>query len=192
MTHPREEELALYSTGDLGRGALDRIASHLELCPRCRESLAQFQRLEHMLAAPAPEPCAADLQEVRRRVMFALPGASQPRWRFDWGLKELAAAAALIALVLFIRNLYSPARLPVEPAKPVSIELPAALPPSPLALRNVNLPRARRPRAPGVRSIGLVTRPDRGPLIEIATTDPHVIILLPAAPQNEERTQSNE
>jgi hypothetical protein len=40
--------------------------------------------------------------------------------------------------------------------------------------------------APGIRSVALVRQPDGPPIIKIATTDPHVLILL----TSDERTKT--
>ncbi|MBV9760156.1 MAG: hypothetical protein JO340_06300 [Acidobacteriaceae bacterium] len=189
MIHPREEQLALYSTGDLDPDALERIAAHLDECLRCRECADQFYQLQQVLATPAAEPDAKDLQNVRRRVMENLPRGVERRWRFEWAI----ALAALIALVIFLnRSLHSPAPLPVVPAQPVAAALLAQLPSSPIAIKELAMPRRASPRAPGLGSIALVARPDREPLIKIATTDPKIVILLTPSSPNEERTESNE
>jgi hypothetical protein len=195
MKHPREEELALYSTSDLEPAALSRIAVHVNGCPRCRECLAQFEQVERVLAgmAAAPEawePESGDLQEVRQRVMLALPVAHKPRWRIEWAL---AAATLLALLVLLSRNSHSPVEPHTNLANSPLLQMPGQLPSSPVAVTDLAAPRPRRRLlAPGLRSIALVTRPDRQSLIRIVTTDPNVVILLPANPQNDERTESNE
>jgi hypothetical protein len=44
MTHPREENLALFAGGDLGRFETWRVSRHLRACDACRSGVARFQR----------------------------------------------------------------------------------------------------------------------------------------------------
>ncbi|HEX3681234.1 MAG TPA: hypothetical protein VHU83_01745 [Bryobacteraceae bacterium] len=183
-SHPGEDALALYSSGDLEAGDLRSMAEHVRGCAECRACLAQLQRVDGILAAMASEPSAEDLLEVRQRVMCALERTRKRRAGFEWA----AAVAALAALIVLLPHRERPpAEIPPVPARVAPVHAPA---PAPKAVAVVR----RRPRllAPGLRSVALVTRPGEEPLIKIATSDPNIVILLPPDTQKDERTESND
>jgi hypothetical protein len=182
--HPCEEELALYSSGDLEAGDVRSIAAHVRGCAECRECVGQFQQVAGMLASGAGEPSAEDLLDVRQRVMLALEGTRKRRVGFEWA----AAVAALAALVVLLPHRERrPAEISSVPARIAAVPVPAPVPTAVPIVR-----RRPRLRAPGLRSVVLVTRPGEEPLIKIATTNPNVVILLQPDTQDNERTESND
>jgi anti-sigma factor ChrR (cupin superfamily) len=184
ISHPREEALALYSSGDLEAGELRAIAEHIRGCAECRECVARFQQIDGMLANGAGEPSAEDLLDVRQRVMRALEATPKRRIGFRWA----AAVAALAALAVWLQHRERPAtEIHSIPARIATVRAPEPAPKAvPMMQRRHRLP------APGLRSVALVTRPGEEPLIKIATSDPKVIILLQPDTPNDERTESND
>ena len=186
-SHPSEEAVALYASGDLEAGELNSIAEHVRDCAGCRECVARFQQVAGVLASDAGEPSAEDLLDVRQRVMRTLESTRRQRISFRWA----AAVAALAALVVLLRHREHPAaEIHSVPATVATVRAPA---PAPAVKAAAVVVRHRaRLRAPGLRSVALVTRRGEEPLIKIATTDPKVVILLQPDTQDNERTESND
>ncbi|MGH9625332.1 MAG: anti-sigma factor family protein [Bryobacteraceae bacterium] len=176
--HVPEERLALYVSGDLEASG---IREHLQTCERCRNIAAELEQTCSLLASVADEPAAENLAEVRRLVLGRL---RRPR-RAVWTWSAAAALAAGVALACFLEY-------PAEPPLPAAPQI-AAVPAAPQEIAAQEPPERRpQPRradptavAPGIRSVALVSQPDGPPLIKIATTDPHVTILL----ASDERTK---
>lgn len=183
-SHPREDALALYSTGDLEAGELRSVAEHVRKCDECRDCVAEFAPLEGTLASVAGEPSAEDLLDVRQRVMRALEGKSKRRIRFE----RAAAVAALVALIVLLHHRERPvAEIRSIPARIATVHAPELAPKAVAVVR-----RRPRLRAPGLQSVALVRRPGEEPLIKIATSDPKVVILLQPDTPKDERTESND
>jgi hypothetical protein len=181
--HPREDALALYSTADLDERELTSIAEHVRSCAECRLSVGQFQQIAAMLPGVAGEPSPGDLLDVRQRVMRALERTRKQRIRWQWA----PAVAALVALFVLLSHKERP-MAEIHPIAARVATVHATLP----AQKAVPIVRRRRRLgAPGLRSIALVMRPGEEPVIEIATSDPKVVILLPPT-QNNEGTESND
>lgn len=182
--HVPEKRLALYVTGDLEAGEIERIGGHLNLCEDCPATVAELEETLSIVATVADEPQSEALLEVRNQVLSRLKqrqGLFQP-WKWAAG----AAAVAAIALVCFVG--YRPAvQLPAVPAPQIETIVPAlhsgiAAVRQPVPARH----RTHRRPAPGIQSVTLIDQPDSAPLIKIATTDPNVVILL----ASDERTKS--
>jgi predicted anti-sigma-YlaC factor YlaD len=182
--HPREEALALYSTGDLESNQLRSVTEHLADCELCRNCVAQFEQIEGLLARVTAEPPAKELQEVRQRVMAALHKNRRRRLYFEWA----AAAAAIAVTALLLPHKHS---VPVKPHTVAVANVPA-----PRAVQAQEVPvvrhTPRRRRSAGLRSIALITRPGEAPSIKITTADPSVVILLPPETRQIERTDSDD
>jgi anti-sigma factor RsiW len=195
--HPCEEELALYSTGDLDAESLGAIAGHVGGCGECRERVAEFERIGQLVAnlgsEREPENFDDDLNDVRQRVLNQVNTARAWRRRFEWA----AAAAALIALAVLLHREPSP-RVEMRSATTATAAMPNAVTATATARPDQRVsvvPVVRHKRAgrsAGLRSIALITRQGNGDLIRITTADPNVVILLPSGSVSEERTQSNE
>jgi anti-sigma factor ChrR (cupin superfamily) len=185
-SHPREEEVALYSTGELDESERRAIAEHVAVCRECRECLAQFREMEHLLKSAAAEPSERELLEVRQGVAQALEGTRKRRVGFEWA----SAIAALITLIVLLGYQQRVDKV-IPPAPKIAVVHAPAIASAPSISAQRVLAR-RRPRAPGWRSIALVTPPGEEPFIRIATADPKVIILLPPDARNQERKESND
>lgn len=183
--HVPEERLALYVSGDL---EASDIQEHLESCEQCRTIATELEQTCSLLASVAGEPAVEDLAEVRRRVL----GRLKRRGRTVWAWSAAVGAAAAVALICFLEY-------PAEPPLPAAPQI-ATAPPA-LQEAVVQEPTKRRSQpgrarltghknqaavAPGIRSVALVNQPTGPPLIKIATTDPHVLILL----ASDERTET--
>jgi len=125
--------LALESGGDLP-GARDRaLASHLEVCRRCRafsEELALA--VAWMRSAAEPVISEADYAAMRREVWRRIESGRGARSSsFGAGRLVLAAAGLLAAVLsLFLLARKSPQESPVASARPAVVEPPPA-PPNP-------------------------------------------------------------
>src|SRR5215831_6916960 len=56
MGHPKEETLALHSSGDLGWFAAWRTERHIARCARCREEITEFREMREALPEMAELP----------------------------------------------------------------------------------------------------------------------------------------
>lgn len=188
MTHLTPETLALHWSRDLPSAESATVSRHLDICPECRRSFAELEISQQLLHSAWLEPSAADLADLRQRVLANLHRPS-PKWPFA------AFAAAAAASVLFLARLYTPLPPPPLPRLPIAWNAPALTPmrvSSPRALNVV----ARKPRPapkPGIRSASFIAQADAPPILKLTTADPDVIILLPPpATQSHESSQPNE
>jgi len=105
--HPSERDLALFAGGESGPFARWRVERHLESCPRCKEEVAGFFRLQQELS-PLAELPDVDWNSLAESIEQALPTATTesleapskslvPAWGYGLGA---AATAALLAFVL--------------------------------------------------------------------------------------------
>lgn len=84
--HPAHERLAALAAGDLAPREREALASHLEVCPVCREKVERLQRVWEDLPDRVGATAPLDLwPAVRARLheerTVAFPAAPQPRWR---------------------------------------------------------------------------------------------------------------
>lgn len=184
--HVQENQLALYSTGDLDSSQVKYQEQHIAHCPACRERLAEFEHLQAIFLSLRAEPPPSDVREVRTRVMQAIQNESKPHRILKWA----PAAAAAIAVILLFRGNQSPAtKNPVRPPVVAVEHAPeaASWPSAPVhavrAARRIH----HRPAA-GLRSIALLTAANHEPIMKITTSDPNVIILLSPDSSPDERT----
>ena len=107
MTHPREEYLALFAGGDLGRFDGWRVSRHLRQCEICRAEVARFQRASAVLNEEAGrlpprlnwERLAAEMTGNIRVGLAAgecVAPPANPRQTLGW------RPAALIAMVTIL------------------------------------------------------------------------------------------
>lgn len=105
--HPSERDLALFAGGESGPFARWRVERHLESCPRCKEEVASFFRLQQELS-PLAELPDVDWNSLAESIEQALPAATTdsleapskslvPAWGYGLGA---VATAALLAFVL--------------------------------------------------------------------------------------------
>ncbi len=174
MEHIREEQLALYATGDLAPHVEGSVAAHVRSCESCRAIVIGFRDAQSFVASALMDPSANELADVRERVNARLQERRGGHWRWaGWS----AAAAAVVALI-FIGIENKPAAAP-EPVLPVAQLKPPDVPQLEVPqLRTAVLHRPRvRHRDAGIRSVDLIARADQPPLIKMTTADPNVVIL---------------
>ena len=77
MNCPSLEELGSFHVGDLDDGPLERIARHVEICPRCEETLASLDddELTRGLRGLDPAPAPAEVPEELVRAVLASFGS---------------------------------------------------------------------------------------------------------------------
>ena len=187
--HVQENQLALYSSGDLDSSQLKHLELHIAHCQSCRDRLAEFRHLQTIFSSLRAEPSPSDVQDVRRRVMRAIQNESNPYRMVKWAP---AAAAAIAAILLFQGNQKPVTRSQVPPRLAAVQHPEAPFPPSAPAHAVRAVRRIHHRPAPGLRSIALLTSANHSPIMKITTSDPNVIILLPPDSSSDERTQTNE
>jgi anti-sigma factor ChrR (cupin superfamily) len=184
--HADENQLALYSTGDLDSSQLEYLEQHVAYCPACRGRLAEFEHIQTIFLSLRSEPSPHDVCDVRTRVMQAIQNRPKPHRILQWAP---AAAAVIAAILLFLGNQEPVAKKRVQPPFAVVRQAPkaASWPSAPVrAVRAVR--RIHNRPAAGLKSIALLTAADRAPTAKITTSDPNVIILLPPDSSSNERT----
>ena len=87
--HVREELLALYLRSDLPEARRRVVARHVEVCPECRNTLADLSRSHELLANSFEDPEPDDLAAMRSAVVGKI--RTRPRGS-DAGCKGLATA----------------------------------------------------------------------------------------------------
>ena len=100
--HPDAATLGAYHDGELSGAALTTVEAHLAACPRCRQELREFDRLDAALGAlPALEPSPNVYERVLARAAQPRPRPARPTRlaprRPLWALTiALAVLAALV------------------------------------------------------------------------------------------------
>lgn len=172
--HACEEQLALFATGDLATDEQGTVAAHVGACAECRNTAAGFREMQGFISSGLIDPAAAELVEVRERVVAKLRQHQNMGWRWAWGL---AGAAAILALAVVPLRFEHRQPLMPTPAPTVARSVPPreTLP----AAAETAVPHARpvRHREAGIRSVALITRANQPPLIKMTTADPNVVIL---------------
>lgn len=133
MTHPPEEELALYATGDTGPVKRFRLWLHLRSCPACSQIAGEFRELTVALSRSEPEPEVAEWNtlaaEMRANIRLGLEAGACVRadapvahW---WSPRLVVAMASLIILAGagFVLRPRQPALLPTIIAAQQSIRV---------------------------------------------------------------------
>ena len=170
MEHIREEQLALYATGDLAPNETSAVATHVRSCETCQGTVSVFRERQGFITSALIDPAADELLEVRERVAVKL-GQSR-----SWAVWAAVAAAAVAALIIGVEN--KPATVP-KPVLPVVQLKPPKVPRLDIPqLRTAVLHKPRvRQRHAGIRSVDLIARSDQPTLIKMTTADPNVVIL---------------
>lgn len=175
-SHPVDEALALFYGGELSRAEGARVAAHVDQCPKCRATVAEFAYSAGMLRRAFPDVAAEDLHAVRESVLAAVR-ERRKSWPFVWiGAALATATIALFMVAIWFRPkpLAPPAiaRVPIAQTPPESVALAPVL----SAIAPVHHHR-RRAHA-GIRAITLVARGNEPPQLKILTADPNVVIYL--------------
>ncbi len=136
-----EERIALYAGG--GKDETEDVERHLAGCPGCREAAAEFARTMEVLRGAHQEPIPeAYYAAVRARVLGELRRERRPARLKPW-VCGLAAAAVIVALLLFPKPVRTPAPV-AQASRPVAaLSGGIAAPPAKLAVAR---PRPRKGR----------------------------------------------
>jgi hypothetical protein len=190
--HPQEDELALYASRDLDSGRLASIAHHLNTCGACRRCVTEFDHLQTILTSIPAEPDTADLAELRTAVMETLSQTANRQRILKWAVAATAAGVLVTGLLLHQTD-RELVRRPDLPPVASAQHKPDMAPKPEAVIRSVRVVRRRQHRpTPGLTSIALTTTNGQAPLIKVTTSDPNVIILLPADSESQERTAFDE
>ncbi|MEZ5365563.1 MAG: zf-HC2 domain-containing protein [Bryobacterales bacterium] len=107
VQHPKETDLALFAGGELGPFARWRIERHLETCPECKQTVADFFHLSEELSPwPTFQKSTGRRWRVTSRRVWPWKSRSQPLHRQPSGPMDLATRrgrglCALVAVVAF-------------------------------------------------------------------------------------------
>ena len=99
---PDGELLSAYFDGEVQTPWAGRIGEHVKICSRCRERLAQLERLRDLLQRD-PEPAHHRSSQLTREALIGRVWRSFNRGRSFWRTRvavPLPAAAAALALLL--------------------------------------------------------------------------------------------
>jgi anti-sigma factor RsiW len=175
----REEDIALYLTGDLDPESIQSVRVHLDCCSECRARLSDFKRATELVAAAWAPPAEGDFHRLRESVRSALRQQKIGRARAVWAI---AASVAAGTIVVFWQG--APSSQPnIGWVQEAALTTPAA--PAPWALPNLHARANTRQRthAPamdaGLRSVSLTTNSAGNPELRLTTADSNVVILLP-------------
>jgi hypothetical protein len=133
MGHPKEETLALHSSGDLGWFAAWKTERHVARCARCREEVAGFREMREGLPGMAELP---DVQwnrlaaEMRANIRLGLaagecvresdPAELEPSPLFNTA-RAVVAFAGVVTLLVTGLVLERPSPRPVVSMEPIAL-----------------------------------------------------------------------
>lgn len=128
MKHLTEEQIVLHYYGEVPDG--DRVATHLESCPRCR---AEFEKvkalLEQIPVAAVPEPPDYLAQKVWLHVRDRMDERRAREWSWRWFFSPTrfatAGAVAVLVLAAFLAGRFWPHSTEIgqkPPGPPVNSE----------------------------------------------------------------------
>jgi hypothetical protein len=96
--HISQEELILHYYGEQGNSDAQK---HLAQCESCRAEFRSLQRVLNTVdSLPVPERSGAYGSEVWRRVESRLGATTRTRWWTGWGIRGLALAAGMAAVMV--------------------------------------------------------------------------------------------
>jgi anti-sigma factor RsiW len=183
MEHVREEQLALYASGDLAPREDSALGAHLRSCRQCQRVLADFRNTRSFIESSLRDPEPEDLTQLRDRIATRLQQRS--RWRTsDIRLRWFpAGAAAMIALVIIGLSLTHRITVLQRPSQDVARATPVektkaapSIDAAPVRGVAANHRHSYR-RRDGIRSVAVIARANEPPVIRITTLDPNVVIL---------------
>jgi|GEM_PF-5389424 len=136
-----ERFLSSYAHNECGTSEAERLESHLETCPGCRNALAEYRRLAELTSGIASPRLTGDGMErlssgIRRRIAESGETVHRPQPRF-WKRPALAAAIGLLILGI------GTGRLLRRPAPPLHIHGNMTLPEIRLLNSRLRDPRIR-------------------------------------------------
>lgn len=95
--HPSDDDLVLFTFGELHRDETDRIAAHLEACVLCQDIRREVESALKVAAAdPVPDPPDGFERVMWARVSAALPSPPAGGWSWRWALGGALASLAVI------------------------------------------------------------------------------------------------
>jgi hypothetical protein len=176
----REEDVALYLTGDLELRKTAAMRVHLNCCSECQGRLTDFSRTADLMRAAWGAPAGDDLRLVREGVRTVLSRRRTSSRRMTrWAIAaSLACAAALSVWRSEPREQQQAESLP-------ETQLLSPVVPAPFVLPNLRVSKRVRHRnqlpmiEAGLRSVALVTNSSGNSELRLTTADPNVVILLP-------------
>lgn len=184
MTHPKPEILALLASGDLAGTDARAADEHVAGCEACRGELAEIRKsvAEFRGWAADGEPPVEEIQELHEAVMAQMP-RTQRGWIRGW-------AAAVAAVVICASALiWGPWRVHRQDYRQASAVVDGEKSHGDTSSQG-SANRGQRSRkiiaavrtsnrsvVPGLRSVSLKHDADGEPMLEIATTNPKVVIL---------------
>jgi hypothetical protein len=197
MTHPKPEILALLAGGDLAGTEARTVAEHVAECEACGRELAEIRKSVAEFQAWASDglPQAEEIQALHEAVMVRLP-RTQRGWNPRWAA-AVAAAAICVSVALWApwrveqrEHLQTPARTAPNEHRPLeatvvngvksrghSSSQGSANRPQRSEKITAAVRMSNRRAIPGSRSVSLKHDADGEPVLEIATTNPNVLIL---------------
>ncbi len=166
-------QLPLWIGGDLDDDEAVAVERHLADCPACRAEAERLSTSQAWLREAMASPFdASDGERLRQRVMAQLPARTRPVRRLHLRPAFMAAAALLVAALVWRQHGDPGAPAPMQapnPGVPAVPTTPAALP------RTAALP---QPRAhPRPRSHPIPPTQDEPARIEFQTADPAIRII---------------
>jgi anti-sigma factor RsiW len=173
--HVRQELLALYLRGDLPVKDYRRVARHVDHCPECQATLADFTRSYELLTSGLEEPEQADLMAVRSAVMLKIPKRRLGPGRWIWASVSAAVLMVVVLLAWHTERQELPALARLPRPGPPAVILPPAPPLAPSTVRVAGAPRKRV--EPEMRAATLVTEAGEPACLKMNTSDPNVVIL---------------
>ncbi len=173
----REEDLALYSSGDLDAERSAELRLHLAACADCRQTASDLKWTAQFVAAPFGPPSKEDLGHMREAITAGL--RKQQRSRREWPLWSAAAAVLLVTGIVVPALVQRGRERPVlEQTASQESSLAVTLPAARWTFPNLNF--SRRPVAEaGVRGVSVMANSSGKAELRLATADPDVVILLP-------------
>jgi anti-sigma factor RsiW len=168
-----EERIALHAGGDLPAAEAVELEAHLAACEGCRGAAAMYGAGIEFLREAHREPIApAHYAAVRARVLAELGRPRRPIWRWMW-VGGLAAAAAVVALLLWPGPVHTPARIETAVIRPAPPQIEEPKPTGPAHVRH---PRRARKLVPEAVVSAPEKRPAEPLLVKLLTDDPNVVI----------------
>jgi hypothetical protein len=197
MTHPKPEILALLAGGDLAGTDAGIVAEHAAECEACSRELAEIRRSVDEFRGWAADggPAAEEIQALHNAVMVRLP-RTQRGWIPSWAA-AVAAAAICVSVALWApwrveqrQHLQSLARGAESEHRPLEASVADGVKGrgDTSSQGSVNkrqragkitaaVRMSNRSVIPGSRKVSLTHDSDGEPMLEIATSNPNVLIL---------------
>ena len=151
LRHPKETDLALFAGGEAGPFARWRIERHLETCPECERTVAEFFHLADELSVLGDTPDVdwnAMASGIHARLAAKRPAPEPPltipAWTWQFG--AAAACALVVTAVMQVGPKSEPAYAPAaERVLEKTVTAPSAAPADERLARNEAPPQPSGP-----------------------------------------------